>query len=194
MNIKKTSFSLALAMFTILSVSAQSALVEKSINGVQAGFAGAWLYNEFRLSNAIALRSEIGLNTNFDGSFYMPKVTRIKYLIAPEVNIQSRWYYNMNNRVVKGKDISRNSGNFFALKASLSQPTLLTSQRFVNIDYSYEIGLLATWGIRRNIGERFNYELGLGAGYMFGRNMRTSGLSTGGRPITDLHIRVGYKF
>jgi hypothetical protein len=193
MNIKNLSISFALAMFAMVSVSAQSASVEKSIYGVQAGFAGVWLYNEFRLSNAMALRSEIGLNMNFDESFYNAETPR-GFLIAPGINIQPRWYYNLNSRTVKGKDISQNSGNFFALKAHISHPTLLTYQRAINVEYSYEMRYLATWGIRRNLGERFNYELGLGAGYMFGRNMRTSGLSTGGRPITDLHIRVGYKF
>jgi len=40
--------------------------VEKSVFGAQAGLLGIWVNNEAKLTNAIALRSEIG----FDGGFW----------------------------------------------------------------------------------------------------------------------------
>jgi hypothetical protein len=184
---------ITLLLLFCTELTAQSASVEKSIYGVQAGFAGAWLYNEFRLSNAMALRSEIGLNMNFDESLYRGASTR-GFLIAPEINIQPRWYYNLERRAVKGKDIKQNNGNFLAFKANVSQPTLLTQQKITNVEYSYQMRFLATWGIRRNIGERFNYELGLGGGYQYGHSVRSDGFGKIYGPAIDLHIRVGYKF
>ena len=39
---------------------AQNASVEKTVFGIQTGFLGIWGHNESKLSNTIALRSELG--------------------------------------------------------------------------------------------------------------------------------------
>ncbi len=41
------------------------ASVEKSIFGIQTGFFGIWVHNEFRISNRFALRSEAGFDASF---------------------------------------------------------------------------------------------------------------------------------
>ncbi|MBC7524340.1 MAG: hypothetical protein H7239_07875 [Flavobacterium sp.] len=50
---KKTGCSLLILMITqfIFSQEKQSGSVEKSIFGVQIGTLGAWVHNEFKLSN-----------------------------------------------------------------------------------------------------------------------------------------------
>ena len=47
---------------------AQDASVEKSTYGIQTGLLGIWAHNELKLSNQIALRSELGLDTGIFGS------------------------------------------------------------------------------------------------------------------------------
>jgi hypothetical protein len=37
--------------------------VEKSIFGIQTGLLGIWVHNEMRLTNEIALRTELGLDS-----------------------------------------------------------------------------------------------------------------------------------
>ncbi|MGG5485400.1 hypothetical protein [Gaetbulibacter sp. PBL-D1] len=60
---------LILTFFTIsLSTQSQTTSVEKSTFGVQTGFLGIWVHNESRLSNSIALRSEIGLDAGIWGN------------------------------------------------------------------------------------------------------------------------------
>lgn len=56
---KKTFLTLALISLT-LTVKSQNASVEKSVFGIQTGFLGIWGHNETKLTNQIALRSEIG--------------------------------------------------------------------------------------------------------------------------------------
>ena len=58
---KKAVFTLTLCGLTLIAKS-QNASVEKSTFGVQTGVLGIWAYNEAKLSNAIALRTEIGFD------------------------------------------------------------------------------------------------------------------------------------
>ena len=103
--------------FISLSIfcNAQNPSVEKSVFGIQTGFLGFWGHNESRLSNTIALRSELGLDagiliTDFEG--------RSGFLLAPVLTLEPRFYYNLNKRISKSKDITNNSGSFISLKTS----------------------------------------------------------------------------
>ena len=53
------------------------ASVEKSIFGIQTGFLGIWVHNEYKLSNKIAFRTELGFDAGiFGGDFYPKKIGR----------------------------------------------------------------------------------------------------------------------
>ena len=97
---KKITFLL----FTILSIQFTTAQetnsVEKSIFGVQTGVLGVWAYNESRLSDNIALRTEIGLNLSLFDSFFIEGGT--KTLWSPVIRLEPRWYYNLNRRLRNG--------------------------------------------------------------------------------------------
>ncbi|GGI57483.1 hypothetical protein [Winogradskyella haliclonae] len=144
--------------------------VETSVFGVQVGLIGVWAHNELRLSNQVALRSELGINgvnTN---------------TISPSIALEPRWYYNLGKRQEKGKRIDGNSGNYFSLRATY----FFHDDEELNKDYTDEISVIPTWGIRRNIGKHFNYEVGAGAGLGFeSKNIDI-----------DLYVnlRFGYRF
>jgi hypothetical protein len=63
-----------------------------------------------------------------------------------------------------------------------------------NITTIPDVSIIPTWGIRRNIGNHFNYETGIGVGYVryfyksqgFGENE--------GEAAVNLHLRIGYRF
>src|SRR5690625_2012617 len=103
-----------LAVFLIAySAKSQTAGVERSVFGVQTGFIGLWFYNESKLSDQIALRSELGLDSGFwRGSFY----DKTGFVMTPQIILEPKWYYNLSKRADKGKRIDFNSGNFIALK------------------------------------------------------------------------------
>jgi len=143
--------------------------VEKSVFGIQIGLIGVWVHNELKVSNQLALRSEIGLggvnSTN----------------IVPILALEPRWYYNLNERAAKGKRIDGNSGNYFSLRASYHFRTISEAEE----NDLYQSFIAPTWGIRRNISTHFNYEMGAGFG-----------LGTQKDIITEVYVnlRIGYRF
>ena len=170
-------------LFASLSIfcNAQNANVEKSVFGIQTGFLGIWIHNESRLSNTIALRSELGLDagimfTDFEG--------RSGFLLAPVLTLEPRFYYNLNKRNSKSKDITNNSGNFISLKTSYHPDWFVISD--ITDHITSDISFIPTWGIRRNIGIHFNYETGVGIGLRFFSNVSEA--------VANLHLRIGYVF
>ncbi|MEP5340750.1 MAG: hypothetical protein ABJL44_00120 [Algibacter sp.] len=95
------------------SVKSQNASVEQSTYGIQTGLLGLWEHREVKLSNQIALRAEIGVNAGIWGGTFYPKTG---YLLTPVITLEPRWYYNLNKRVSRSKNIDGNSGNFLTLQ------------------------------------------------------------------------------
>ena len=98
------------------------------------------------------------------------------------IALEPRWYYNLNKRDSNGKRIDGNSGNYLSIRT-----------RYLNFNNTQldendlnEILITPMWGIRRNIGNHFNYELGAGAGLGYQEN--ELGLAI------NLNIRIGYRF
>jgi hypothetical protein len=141
------------------------------------------------LSNTIALRSEVGLDagilfTDFEG--------RSGFLLAPVLTLEPRFYYNLNKRSSKSKDISNNSGTFISLKTSY-YPDWFVISDYEN-DIISDISFIPTWGIRRNIGTHFNYEAGAGVGYRYVFAKGAGYDSNKSEAIGNLHLRIGYVF
>ncbi|MFO7744373.1 MAG: hypothetical protein R6V36_03195 [Psychroflexus sp.] len=171
--------------------------VEKSIYGFQTGFLGVWLYNESRLSNEFALRSQVGFDFRIEGvrEFESFGPNDDFYGIL-HLSLEPRWYYNLGKRAKKGKNIDRNSGNFVALLAStnLESVSFTTNDRIESLD---QIRFVPKWGIRRSLGKHISYEAGFGLGYAFFLNNieRTSFFpfrdESKGDLTIDIHLRIG---
>ncbi|MHA6697085.1 hypothetical protein [Chryseobacterium sp. A321] len=82
--------------------SPSSSRVEKSITGVQAGFLGLNVYNESRLASEIALRSSANLNAGF----WFGDIMGSGFVLAPELSVEPKYYYNLDRRARKGKSTS----------------------------------------------------------------------------------------
>jgi hypothetical protein len=179
-------------IFLSLSVicKAQEVSVEKSVSGVQTGFLGLWIHNEFKLTNALSLRSEIGFDSGIWGGDLYDKNG---FLMTPILTLEPRFYYNLNKRVSKSKDITNNSGNFISLKTSY-HPDWFVISNYKDVDIISDISIIPTWGIRRNIGIHFNFETGIGLGYryIFAKNAGYSDNKSEG--AANLHLRIGYVF
>lgn len=163
---------------------AQDAQVEKSVFGVQTGLLGIWGYNEFRLSNNIALRSELGFDSGFWGGSGFEKTL---LLATPVITLEPRLYYNLSKRVKKSKSVANNSGNFISLKTSC-HPGWFAISNYDDVSVNSDISIMPTWGIRRNIGTHFNYEAGIGLGYKYEFARKS------GDTAWNFHLRVGYSF
>lgn len=186
---KKVLVSLIFCGLTLV-VKSQNTSVEKSTYGIQSGFLGIWAHREVKLSNQIALRAEIGLDAGFWGGNFYPKNG---YLMTPVITLEPRWYYNLNKRVSKSKNISGNSGNFLTLQTSY-HPNWFVISNYDNIEIADQISIIPTWGIKRNIGNHFTYETGIGIGYRYIFAKNVGYLKNEAETALNLHLRIGYRF
>jgi hypothetical protein len=177
---KKIILFLLLLCPVVSSVYAQQ--VEKNLWSVQAGFPGILINNESRLSEQVALRSEIC----FTGSYWQSSSSftgnNSGYAVAPIFSVEPRWYYNLQHRAKKGKRTEFNSANYLSLKTSLVPGLTILSR---NTTVYQALGFIPTWGITRSLGNRFTFETSVGAGYMF--SQETDNYFT-----IELTLRFGY--
>jgi hypothetical protein len=135
------------------------------------------------------LRSEAGIGGGIfgsefgvtDGVFDGFQINN-ELIMSTLFSLEPRWYYNLKKRNSQSKDTNKNSGNFISLK-TIYNPNLL----IVSIDHDVDISqfsIITTWGLRRNIGNNFNIESGMGLGYLLSDN----------RGVLNLHLRIGYNF
>ncbi|MFV0565193.1 MAG: hypothetical protein ACK5NB_05075 [Flavobacteriaceae bacterium] len=181
--------TVVLCGLTLISKS-QNASIEPSVFGVQTGFLGVWVHNEAKLSNQLALRSELGLDSGIWGGSYYDDVG---FLLAPVITLEPRWYYNLDKRVSKSKRIDGNSGNFLSLKSSF-HPDWFVISNYDDIKVITDVSIVPTWGIRRNIGQYFNYETGIGIGYRYIFAKEAGYLQNESEIALNLHLRIGYRF
>tara|TARA_B110000908_G_C9960494_1_gene316639 strand:+ start:77 stop:622 length:546 start_codon:yes stop_codon:yes gene_type:complete len=180
----KKIFLIYFLLLPFLVLAQKSSSVEKSIFTVQTGAVGIWVNNETRLTDEIALRTEIGLYTEI--------VANSGFFMAPEITLEPRWYYNIKKRVVNNKDITNNSASFVTLKINFKSDVFEISGYDDDFDRAKNsFAIIPKWGIKRNIGRHFNYELGCGAGYVFQKNFS---ITNSGGIVVDLHLRIGYNF
>lgn len=160
--------------------------VEKSITGVQAGFLGISVYNESRFANDIALRSSANLNAGF----WFGDEIESGFILAPELSLEPKYYYNLERRARKGKSTARNSGNYISLDVKYFPDWfVISSEKDLNVLSS--IGIVPTYGIRREFGSNFNYEFKVGFGYGF---LLDSAYSSSASPLGNLSFKIGYDF
>ncbi|WP_299100629.1 hypothetical protein [uncultured Winogradskyella sp.] len=188
----KTYLILFLFSVSILNVTAQDASVEKSTFGIQTGILGIWAHNESKLTNTIALRSELGFDV---GAFSerLGEDPEFLFILIPAITVEPRWYYNLNKRESKSLRTDGNSGNFISIKTTYHVDKVIGSVPN-HLNYISDITIVPTWGIRRNIGKHFNYETGIGIGfghYFKEKNVYIKDVNV---MALNLHLRLGYRF
>ena len=182
----KKTILLILVCITICTTYSQDAAVEKSVFGIQTGILGIWAHNEFRLSDKIALRTELGL----DAGIFIGGPNDGKLAFVPALTLEPRWYYNLNRRVDKGKRIDGNTGNFISIKTTY-HPDLFVINNPDNVNFISDLSIIPTYGIRRHIGKHFNYEAGFGIGYVwYLEDSNTIGFEED-EVAVNLHLRIG---
>lgn len=188
---KKALLTLTLCGLTLFAKS-QNTSVEKSTFGVQTGVLGIWVYNEAKLSNTIALRAELGFDfgiweTTFYDNYNSP------LLLTPVIVVEPRFYYNLKKRSENSKRTDGNSGNFIALKTGY-HPDWFVLFNTDNAPVVSDFSIIPTWGIRRNLGDHFNFETGLGAGFSHTFAKRAGYSKDKSEFELNMHLRIGYRF
>lgn len=168
--------------------SSNTVSVEKSIFGIQTGLLGIWVHNESKLSNQFALKTELGLDSGF-----FANSSEFKFLMTPVLTLEPRWYYNLENRFAKNKNISKNSGNFISIKTSYN-PDLFTISNADNLRVIDQLSIIPKWGIKRTYFEHLTLETGIGVGQVFYFGKSSDYLAKKNDVVLDLHLRIGYTF
>lgn len=184
---KKVLFFLLISIVSsnLFSQESNSASVEKSIFGIQTGFLGIWIHNESRLSNKFALRSEIGVDAGF-----IANSSESNFFLVPSLRLEPRWYYNLEKRLAKGKNIKNNSGNFLSLTTSYNPDWFVIPDK-TNLNFIGSLAVIPKWAIKRTYGNHFTFETGAGIGYVF---FTEDYGDKNGDLAVDLHLRLGYTF
>ena len=185
----KRLFLLSLVLFSMGSFSQDSLRVEKSIYGIQTGLLGFWAHNEARITDKIALRTELGFDLGVGQNSFNDKNI---FILLPSLRLEPRWYYNIENRAKKGKNSAKNSANFFALNTSWNPDFFyITNENIDNINVISTLAIVPKWGLKRTYGSHFTFETGFGLGYVFYLEDYKNETGTIG---VDLHLRLGYTF
>jgi hypothetical protein len=192
MIIMKKQTLFILLLLTTTPFFAQDELsVEESLWGIQAGFTPFGVQHELKLSNRIALRSDLGF-------VFAP--TFGKFTGSPLIQVGPKYYYNFKRRSEKNKEVRNNSGNFVSLNLIYS----VLEYEALGFQVFPQLSLVPMYGLRRNISNHFNFEFatGLGYGVLFQEvtriNPTTNETYTERDPITgavfSLRMGVAYLF
>jgi hypothetical protein len=174
-----------LALISIITANAQQPGVVKSTSGVQVGLLNVRGYYEARLSDSFTLRAEVGIIPTVwwhETFFY----NDTGFSIYPVFTVEPRYYYNLNRRGQKGKDVGNNAANFLSINTGVNPGWLIASSE-EDASITGGVSVIPTWGMRRNLGKRFEYELGVGIGYGFAFN------GEHGVALNTM-ARIGYRF
>lgn len=182
----ENEFFFTLIIIAIYQIgTAQSAGVEKSVYTIQTGFLGVWFNQEARISKEVVLRSEVGFDGGIRGGDLVGKTI---IGLTPVLAVEPRWYYNIIQRGVDGKESRNNSANFLALGIKYHPDWFVIGNRN-DLSVDEQISVIPKWGIRRAIANSsFNYELGLGIGKRYFTVLKEW------ETAVDLHVRIGYSF
>lgn len=102
----------------------------------------------------------------------------------PNLRLEPRYYYNLEKREKKEKDISNNSGKFLSIAINY-RPDIVVFSNNKNLGTVASYSIVPKWGIRRSLGRNFNYEAGLG----FRHEIKYRNFGE-----VDLHLRIRYTF
>ncbi len=160
--------------------------------GVQSNFLGNYAYYEVKLSPSTSLRSELALT---GGVWTFSRLRPLTYMVTSAVNLEPRWYYNLQKRTAKGKSIANNYANYFSLQMGF-QPDFMvlgnvTSEDSVIVPYATYV--FPTWGMRRRVSTHFNVEFGARLGYIYAFSDKKDFINIGRMSLRGF-IRLEYLF
>lgn len=171
------------------TVSQEKGNPDPPIWGVQIGNAGIWAYQEIDLSKSTSWRNEVGFDTGAHG-YNMQYLSGLT--ITPTIAIEPRWYYDIRNKGKNSFEAVHNSSNFLLLRVTFNPDWKIISNE-EGRSVASNVSVIPTWGIRRMLTEKMNFEAGIGMGYSYTvkSDFSNPDRHTG---IVNVHLRLGMDF
>lgn len=131
---------------------------------VELGFQGLGAGYEFALGKKIIIDVNAGLGgvySDIDAFIltYHLEITNPAFYAITEF----RYYYSLPKRLAKNRNRGNNAGNYVAAQVKYDIPEVFNNTH--NIDYGNTRLTEVHWGIQRNLGKKFLFNLHLGLGY-----------------------------
>ena len=105
-----------------------------------------------------------GLGVGYGGSY--PELTYggsgLVYIIAPFLDLQQKWFYNVKRRTRKNRSVEKNSGNFISAR-TIVRGHSIADNVYRTSDFDLAFG--PTWGIQRSYGETLHLLFDIGPQY-----------------------------
>jgi hypothetical protein len=124
---------------------------------------------ELGLAKKVTLNSDLNLGLTF---FAENENSSLK--LFPFIREQIRYYYNLEKRSNKNKNILNNSGNFLAVNASYY------SQSLGDVKYVHGLDgftIAPVWGLQRTFNSGINITVNTGVGYNFSSHESVNDIS-----------------
>lgn len=115
---------------------------------------GTYLTRETKLGKNLAAEFTTGIGYGIGYSSSLGFMFEMEFAVTG----MTKFYYNRERRLAKGKSTRLNAGNYFALDAAYTQ-TLVKEPK------EREVGVHLMWGMQRPIGKRWLFIFRAGAGY-----------------------------
>ena len=129
---------------------------------------------ELSLSKKLTAKIQIGIyatsQTYINFSALEPNTTPTlnpTYFLHGGINSSLRNYYNFERRLSKGKKITNNTGNYFAIVNMYMLKPFLSFGESCYCDGAYGLTLGQVWGMQRNYRNRISLDFNFGIGYAF---------------------------
>lgn len=165
MRIVKLIFSFALFTHFLHGQKIDSIQTEKVI---RLNFINPSVEYEIPTSKFTSLSSAFGVGYGGIGSeLYSGSQSGLIYVIAPFLDIQHKWFYNLNRRKNKNKPIINNSGNFFSARI-LMRSISISDNVDRKSDFDFSVG--PTWGFQRSYNKKYHFLFDVGPIYYFDVN------------------------
>ncbi|EHO15071.1 hypothetical protein VSP10_06015 [Myroides odoratimimus] len=185
---RKLIYTALIATLT-LSFNAVHAQEQKLEKRFEAGIhlLGVGVNYEYPIVDQLTVLGKVQYNVGFFGNS-----DYVDYIASLSLGVESRYYYNFNKRVRKGKNTKNNSANFLSLGFDYMPDALTNTDSKDNIKVEKSSHLSPMWNIRRNIGQsNFSYEAGIGIDfYRIHYDHRPTEKETG----LALRLSIGYTF
>ncbi|GAB3893938.1 hypothetical protein GCM10028803_08650 [Larkinella knui] len=159
---------IALLLMPLLAFgqSAEQPLLVKSV--WRAAFLEPGILNETRLGNRVTLVSEARVTTYTRTKEVETSPDKTTYYASstanPDLSVGTRYFYNLDRRLEKGKSIRYNSGNYLSVKTRYKLPAVAKNEsEHVPIGNGSGFGVEALWGFQRTYRRNFYLNLSLGS-------------------------------
>lgn len=147
---------------------------EFSIDG-RLGLGGYFVYREFSF-----------LGPSSDGGYKYKREKLIAYGLSPFVEVGANWYYNLQEREAAGKKVANNSANYLRPSITYQHSSIFNRPDYVS--KSPQIDILLSWGLRRQLSEKFFFDFNVGAGASIPDPIHNI------EPLLNIKIGVGFSY